>query len=322
MSGIGEIAGKGRGGAPAVTLRRGGSLGGQEKPAFTLSVPEGLPAPILIAVPHAGRDYPVEVSNAMRNPEWGSSRLEDRFADRLGEAVAAATGAALLVAHAPRAMIDLNRAPDDIDWSMVAGAAARRTPHSLANRRARSGLGLVPRRLPGLGEVWKTRLTLAELDERLANIHRPYHRAAGEMLEKLRDRWGAVLLIDLHSMPPLRQTGADVDGADFVLGDRFGSSCAPTLSAHALRHIASAGRRIAHNRPYSGGYGLDHHAAPRRGLHALQIEVCRASYLDARLDQPGPRLAAVVRVLTTLVRSLAHEVAVLGDPVAHHQAAE
>lgn len=294
----------------------------EASPAFTLSVADGLPVPVLISVPHAGREYPSEVAAAMRDPAWGPARLEDRFADRLGEAVASATGAALLVAHAPRAMIDLNRAPDDIDWSMVGGASARRTPHSLANRRARSGLGLVPRRLPGLGEIWKTRLPLAELDRRIADIHRPYHRAVSATVERLRDRWGAALLIDLHSMPPLRQPGGEGEGADFVLGDRFGASCSPLLTAHALRHMAGTGRRVAHNRPYSGGYGLDHHAAPRRGLHALQIEVCRATYLDARLDQPGPRLAAVARTLASLVRSLAHEVALLGNPDAHRQAAE
>ena len=291
-------------------------------PAFTLTIAATLPVPVLITVPHAGRVYPDEVTSAMRDPSWGAARLEDRHVDALGEEVARATGAALLVAHAPRAMIDLNRAPDDIDWGMVAGASARRTPHSLANRRARSGLGLVPRRLPSLGEIWNRKLTLPELDARIANIHRPYHRAVADTLERLRDRWGAALMIDLHSMPPLRRPGVSGEGAEFVLGDRFGASCAPALVAHALRHMAEAGRRTAHNRPYSGGYALDHHAAPRRGVHAMQIEVCRASYLDARLDQPGPRIAAVARTLAALVRSLSHEVAALGDPASQRQAAE
>lgn len=322
MTGSGEKLDGETGEHAGASRRHGGANGVDAGPAFTLSIADTLPVPVLIAVPHAGRDYPAAVTAAMREPAWGATRLEDRYADRLGEAVAAATGAALLVAHAPRAMIDLNRAPDDIDWSMVAGANARRTPHSLANRRARSGLGLVPRRLPGLGDVWKTRLPLVELDARIAGIHRPYHRAVSATLDRLRDRWGAALLIDLHSMPPLRQPGMEGEGADFVLGDRFGASCAPVLSAHALRHVAGTGRRMAHNRPYSGGYALDHHASPRRGLHALQIEVCRASYLDAQLDQPGPRLAAVARTLAALVRSLAHEVAALGNPQAHRQAAE
>lgn len=258
----------------------------------------------------------------MREPAWGPARLEDRHADALGEAVAQATGAALLVARAPRALIDLNRAPDDIDWSMVAGAGARRAPHSAANRRARSGLGLVPRRLPGLGEVWKQRLAQADLDARIEGVHRPYHHAIATTLDRMRDRWGAALLIDLHSMPPLRQPGHAGEGAEFVIGDRFGSSCAPALSALTLRHLAAARRRVAHNRPYSGGYALDHHAAVRRGIHALQIEVCRAIYLDARLDQPGPRLPAVARTLAALVRSLSDEIAALGNPDAHRQAAQ
>ena len=305
--------------------------GGAGGASFTLSVPDNLPAPILIAVPHAGRDYPPEVLAAMRDPSCGPGRLEDRHVDMIGAAVARATGAALLVARAPRAMIDLNRAPDDVDWSMIAGGPTRRVPHSAANRRARSGLGLVPRRLPGVGELWRQRLAAAELEARIAAIHRPYHAAIAATLERLRDRWGAALLIDLHSMPPLRPA-TDRDGAvtvptgggeaEFVLGDRFGASCSPAYSALVLHRLAAMGRRAAHNRPYSGGYALDRHGAPRRGVHALQIEVCRASYLDARLDQPAPRLSAVARALAGVVRALASEVATNGDPDRFLRAAE
>ena len=303
-------------------VRQGGAIAGERKPAFTLTVPATLPTPILIAVPHAGRSYPEAVTAAMREPAWGAARLEDRHVDALGAAVADATGAALLIAHAPRAMLDLNRAPDDIDWGMVSGGTSGRARHSAANRRARSGLGLVPRRLSGLGEIWRGQLDAADLEARIVNIHRPYHCAVSEVLEHLRDRWGAALLLDLHSMPPLRRTGGTGEGAEFVIGDRFGSSCASALSAHTLQHLAAAGRRVAHNRPYSGGFALDHHGATRRGIHALQIEVCRAAYLDTRLEAPGPRLPSVARVLAGLVRSLAHEVAALGDPGALRNAAE
>ena len=325
------MAGKQQTGAKgAGEVRQGGAITSDDQPVFTLTVPAALPVPILIAVPHAGRSYPEAVIAAMREPVWGASRLEDRYVDALGVAVAEATGAALLIAHAPRAMLDLNRAPDDVDWGMVVGAGARRAPHSAANRRARSGLGLVPRRLPGLGDIWRNRLDATELESRIANIHRPYHRAVAETLEQLRDRWGAALLIDLHSMPPLQRSAAvgknggigGGEGAEFVIGDRFGSSCAPVLSAHALQNLASAGRRVAHNRPYSGGFALDQHGATRRGIHALQIEVCRAAYLDTRLDAPGPRLPAVARALAALVRSLAHEVAAMGYPEELRDAAE
>lgn len=300
----------------------GGSIPSGEGPAFTSCVPADMPVPILIAVPHAGRDYPEDLTAAMRDPRWAQTRLEDRFVDRIGEDVAEATGAALLVAKAPRALLDLNRAPDDIDWGMVADAGAKRPPSSAANRRARGGLGLVPRRLPGMGEIWKRRLTRAELQARIDEVHRPYHREAADILERLRDRWGAALLIDLHSMPPLRGLGDEREPVEFVLGDRFGASAAGSLSAHTLRFMAQAERKMAHNRPYSGGYVLERQAAPRRGIHALQIEVCRSIYLDAQFDQPGPRLPAVTRVLSGLVRSLAREVTAFGDPAALSRAAE
>ena len=302
--------------------RSGGVIPADGAPAYTAFVPADMPVPILIAVPHAGRAYPPWLKEAMRDPRAAPARLEDRFVDRIGEEVAALTGAALLVAQAPRALLDLNRAPDDIDWSMIADGGARRAPHSAANRRARGGLGLVPRRLQGTGELWKHKLTRADLEARIAGVHKPYHAEAAAILAQLRDRWGAALLIDLHSMPPLKHAGEAGEPIEFVLGDRFGASADGAFSAHALQFMARAERRMAHNRPYSGGFALQHQAAPRRGLHALQIEVCRSIYLDAHLDRPGPRLPAVARVLAGLVRSLAREVARFGDPASLAHAAE
>jgi len=272
---------------------------------FTLSLGENRPIPVLIAVPHAGRAYPAELSARMRQPALACLRLEDRFVDLLAQEVARETSAALLVAHAPRALIDLNRTPDDMDWDMVTGGAPQEAVRLAAGSRARSGLGLVPRRLPGMGELWQRRMSREELEARLAEVHRPYHATLADALEQLRDRWGAALLIDLHSMPPLgRKTGPDA-APDFVVGDRFGASCASHLAAAALQHFAEAGRPVAHNRPYAGGYVLDRHGVPARGVHAMQIEVCRSAYLDSRLSDPGPGLAAVARVLAALVRRLA-----------------
>ena len=307
--------------ADAVTGDRG-SIPGAEGPAFTLELSTSLSLPLLIAVPHAGRAYPEALIASMRQPELAAPRLEDRYADALGRELARLTGAPLLIADAPRAMLDLNRAPDDIDWGMVSWGGGKAPAHSLANRRARSGLGLVPRRLPGIGELWKVPLQRDQLEARIASIHRPYHRTLAQVLEALRDRWGAALLIDLHSMPPLKPGPGNAKPAEFVLGDRFGASCDPILSALVLNEIGDAGRRIAHNRPYAGGYVLDCHAAPRRGIHALQLEVCRSTYLDSRLEQPGPRLGTVARLLARTIRSLADEVARLGDGGAMCQAAE
>lgn len=298
---------------------RGGSVpGAPGQPAFSLTLREPAPVPILIAVPHAGRTYPQELAARMRHPASASLRLEDRFVDLIGEVVARETGASLLVAHAPRALIDLNRAPDDVDWDMVAGEAPE-TRRLAAGRRARSGLGLVPRRLPGYGELWKRRMTREELEERVERVHVPYHAALSGALEALRDRWGSALLIDLHSMPPLGpKRGADA-APDFVIGDRFGASCDSSLSAAAFDHLSQGGRKVAHNRPYAGGYVLDRHAAPTRGVHAIQLEICRSAYLDAQLREPGPGLAGVARISQGLVRRLAEE---LGGCPGLPQAAE
>lgn len=292
----------------------GGSLPGTGgDPAFVVHARRASPIPVLIAVPHAGRTYPPALVAAMRDPQRAALRLEDRLVDALGEAVAAQTGAALIVAHAPRAMLDLNRAADDIDWEMITGRPGLRLGSQTPGLRARSGLGLVPRRVPGLGEVWRVRLDHAELEARIAGIHVPYHARVAAELAELRSRWGAALLLDLHSMPPLGDRFGTNAAAEYVLGDRFGATSDGGLVATAFACLAEAGTRAAHNRPYAGGYALERHAAPRRGIHALQLEVDRRSYLDENLREPGPGFAATVELLTTLTRRLAAEVALLGS---------
>ncbi len=288
--------------------------------AFTLSGPVPSAMPVLIAVPHAGRSYPPALLARMRQPAVALLRLEDRLADRLAEAVARETGAMLLVAHAPRAMIDLNRAPDDVDWGMFAGRTAGDGAGEALGRRARSGLGLIPRRLPGLGELWKAPHAHHELAERLGAIHEPYHATLAATLAQLRARWGAVLLIDFHSMPPLPRRGG-MPAAEFVLGDRFGATCHGRLVAAAFAALAESRRLTAHNRPYAGDYVLQRHAAPGRGIHAFQLEIDRRSYLDAAHREPGEGFDALAAVLAGLVRKLAGEVRDLGHALPEDGAA-
>ncbi|WP_095011762.1 N-formylglutamate amidohydrolase [Tsuneonella mangrovi] len=304
------------------TVRSGGSIPGSKEAAFALSVHSDAPIPVLIAAPHGGRSYPPDLVQRMRHAEDAKLRLEDRLVDRLAEIVAEQTGAALLVARAPRAMLDLNRSVDDIDWSVVDGSAPRSVRHSLTNRRARGGLGLVPSRLAGIGDLWTGRIEQADLEARVDGIHRPYHRALAETLESLRDRWGAALLVDLHSMPPLQPRHPGHRPAEFVIGDRFGASCDPALSSVALAYLERQGRPIAHNRPYAGGFVLDRHGAAARGIHAMQVEVCRSTYLDRHLREPSANLPHVAGVLAGMVRELADQVAALGRGSAFALAAE
>lgn len=280
-------------------------------PAFTFTAPQPSRIPVLIAVPHAGRAYPGSLLEHMRNPGFAALKLEDRYVDRLAEQIAAATGAALLVAHAPRAMIDLNRASNDVDWDMLVRGKPDNVGSYTPGVRVRSGLGLIPRRLPGLGELWKRRLDEAELANRIAAIHAPYHARLGEALADLRNRWGAALLIDLHSMPPLDARNGQPP-AQFVLGDRFGASCHGALVGTCFSYFSQHRRNAAHNRPYAGGFVLERHADPGRAIHALQLEIDRSRYLDSRLVEPGAGFDDMVGLLAGLVRRLAAEVADLG----------
>lgn len=297
--------------ADSLRLEGGTIPDGSGAAAFRLSGPQPSQVPVLIAVPHAGRAYPGSVIESMRNPGFAALRLEDRYVDRLAEEAARRTGAMLLVAQAPRAMIDLNRSPDDVDWDMFARGRPRDCGSYTPGFRARSGLGLIPRRLPGLGELWKRRHEHHELDARIAGVHAPYHQCLADQLAALRDRWGSVLLIDLHSMPPLEPRGGR-PAPQLVLGDRFGASCHGALVAAAFSLLAQQGCNAAHNRPYAGGYVLERHASPAQGIHALQIEIDRSAYLDARLVEPGEGVAAMADLLCALVRRLAQEVAAMG----------
>ncbi|MBH0112874.1 N-formylglutamate amidohydrolase [Novosphingobium sp. YJ-S2-02] len=305
--------------SPDSHCRSGGAIPGtwepddsRQSPAYALYERQPSALPVLIAVPHAGRRYPESLEREMRHGGRAMLRLEDRHVDLIGRALARETGANLLVAHAPRAMLDLNRAPDDVDWQMLRledrpelGDMRPVSP------RVRSGLGLVPRRLPGLGELWRRPLDARELRARIAGVHAPYHAALDAALADLRQRWGAALLIDLHSMPPLQSRGG-VPGAEIVIGDRFGASCQGRLVAETFAYLGAVGRRAAHNRPYAGGYVLERHARPAAGIHAIQLEVDRSRYLDAALDAPGAGLGGMVEDLVGLVRLLAGAVCDLG----------
>lgn len=304
--------------SPDSQVIEGGAVPGAfGQPAFTLYRSEPSPLPVLIAVPHAGRAYPHSLLKDLRHGEEASLRLEDRFIDLAGRAVARATGADLLVAHAPRAMIDLNRAPEDVDWGMVERDSGGEGPGGCGrgslSPRARSGLGLIPRRLPGIGELWRRRYRRAEVEARIESVHAPYHEALGARLEEIRARWGAVLLVDLHSMPPLSVRPGLV-APQIVIGDRFGASCHGAVIATTFAHLAALGREASHNRPYAGGYVLDRHASPRKGVHALQLEVDRSCYLDGDLREPGKGLAGLVDDLVELVRAQASAVMELARP--------
>lgn len=264
-------------------------------PSFQI-VGETPPAsPVVLSVPHAGRDYPLPLRAALRAPVTALTALEDRYVDVLArEARGAET---LLIQGAARAWIDLNRAEHERDPLLDEGA---RSGHQSA--KVRAGLGLVPRRTAQAGDLWRRRFGDDEIAARIAAAHRPYHQALADQLAAARARHGVAVLVDIHSMPPL---GAGRAG--LVLGDRFGRSAAARF-VHRVEEVARAtGAGVALNTPYAGGYVLERHGRPRAGVHAIQLEVDRSLYLDARLDQPGSGMARAARWLRAMLDALADE---------------
>jgi N-formylglutamate amidohydrolase len=256
-------------------------------------------SPVIVSVPHAGRDYPAALFEVLRAPATALAALEDRHVDRV--AIAAAGPETMLVQRRGRAWIDLNRAEQDRDCQVDAGAVPQRQP----SLKLRSGLGLVPRRVAGAGDLWRRRFTGAEIDARIAADHRPYHTALDELLTAARARFGVAVLFDLHSMPPLGPGAAQV-----VIGDRFGRSSAARFTARLEQIAASAGIACAANTPYAGGHIVERHGRPGRGIHAVQLELDRTLYLDATLTEIGPGLTATAMLVRRMIDALAQEAGV------------
>lgn len=272
-------------------------------PSFVRHGPSDPVSPVVLSVPHAGRDYPLPLRAALRVPLAALLPLEDRHVDTL--ALAAQGCESLIVASRARAWIDLNRAEHERDARVDEGAPA--IPHGAQSIKLRSGLGLVPRRAGGV-DLWRRRFSCDEIRHRIEVDHRPYHAETARLLNAARARFGIAILLDIHSMPPLA-TGA----ARIVIGDRFGRSAAARFVARVEGAVHAAGVRSAINTPYAGGHVLDRHARPADHVHAIQIEVDRTLYLDRRRDAPGPGFDATARLLRNIVDAVADEAQPIAD---------
>lgn len=272
--------------------------------AFTLYNAGITDIPVLLSVPHAGRDYPPELMANLRVSPADLLRLEDRYADRLVQS-AIASGCSAIVAHCARAWIDLNRAETDIDSGMVVGATA--AAGSTPSAKARGGLGLFPRRLQACGELWRRPIDRADVEHRIAEVHAPYHNAVAEILSAMRKRFGVAILLDVHSMPPIPVGAAHDTPPQIVVGDRFGRSAASVYAELVIGRAQAAGMTAALNAPYSGDYILQRHGVPDCGIHALQLEVDRSLYLDSDLREPTARLKPMAEFVQLVVGDLADQ---------------
>jgi N-formylglutamate amidohydrolase len=253
--------------------------------------------PVLLSVPHSGRDYPQWLLANAAGGRAALESLEDPIVDRLvWRALARGIGA--IVARAPRAAIDCNRSPDEIDPAVISDAG-----NAAIGVRARGGLGIVPSRSTPHGRLWRHPIDNAELQRRVAEAHAPFHDAVACELERLAALHGSALLIDCHSMPSRRGQ------AEIVIGDRHGGSAVPWLAEHAARIARVDGWSARLNVPYAGGYVVERHGRPDRGVHALQLEIDRSCYLARDLRNPGPGFDRTARLIEQLAFGLSEALA-------------
>jgi N-formylglutamate amidohydrolase len=284
-------------------------------PPFVVDEPARQTASFVFNVPHAGDVYPASFLDASHLDATALRRSEDAFVDRLFAGVVS-LGAPLMRARFPRAYLDLNREPYELDPRMFEG---RLPPHAnTRSMRVAGGLGTIPRIVADGHDIYRERLPVAEAVRRIEALYKPYHRALRGLLKRTTESFGHVVLIDCHSMP---SSSLVRDGrADIVLGDRYGTSCANFLTDLVDATLRAHGYTVVRNKPYAGGFITEHYGAPALGRHSLQIEVNRALYMDERALTPHAGFARLAGDLAVVFQDVMAEID--GDLAPHRIAAE
>jgi N-formylglutamate amidohydrolase len=282
---------------------------GDETEAFQIArPPPDMPATALVfASPHSGRVYPPGLMAASCLDADTIRQSEDAHVDELISG-SPAHGVTVIAARLARAWIDVNREP----WELDPGMFEDELPAYAKGRTARvaAGLGSIARIVSDGQEIYHRKLTFAEALARVEAVHRPYHAALAELVASARQAWGAAVLIDWHSMPSAAARhgtdarGGERAGCDVVLGDRFGGACAPAVARLAEQGFRDLGYSVARNAPYAGGYTTEHYGRPPRKVHALQVEINRALYMDERTLAPTSGFRSLKADLESLFATL------------------
>lgn len=231
-------------------------------------------------------------------------RSEDAFVDEIFAAVSGC-GASFLKAHFPRVFVDPNREAYELDPKMFVQALPGYI--NTTSPRVRAGLGTIPRVVASGDAIYAHKLDFPQIVQRLEQNYFPFHAALDSLLRQAFARHGCHLLIDCHSMPSVAgscEADAGVRRADFVLGDRFGTSCAPSLAQLVEGFLSRLGYSVRRNIPYAGGYITSHYGRPGEGRHALQIEINRALYMNEETITPHAGLARISEQMTMLTQLL------------------
>ena len=271
-------------------------------PPFETVEPAQCRGPLLFNSPHSGRIYPPEFLQTSRLDLPTLRRSEDSFVGELIEGVAA-RGFPIMRAHFPRCYVDVNREPYELDPRMFDG----RLP-SFANTRSMrvaGGLGTVARVVGDAQEIYDQRISVGEALRRIDGLYKPYHRMLRRVFMRLQRDFGAAILVDCHSMPSSTGGRDERPRADLVLGDRYGTSCVAVVAEAIEECLRGFGYSVSRNKPYAGGFITEHYGNPTTGLHAIQLEINRALYMDERRYERSVSFAKLAGEFEVLAERLA-----------------
>jgi N-formylglutamate amidohydrolase len=277
-------------------------------PPYYVLQPTQQTSPFVFCSPHSGRLYPSHFLAQSRLDPKALRKSEDCLVDALFSGVAA-LGAPLLSANFPRAYLDVNREPFELDPELFHEALP-----DFANSqsvRVVGGLGTIARIVADGEEIYASRMSLAAGLERISRLYHPFHAALAGLLEETRRRFGYAILIDCHSMPSAGMPGVSGPRPDFVIGDRFSASCDSRLSRLLRDSLVALGYDVLLNRPYAGGYITEHYGRPGRGVHAVQLEINRSLYLDENRLTPNSGFEGLKSDLEHLAERLFADMPVL-----------
>ncbi|MEM6616444.1 MAG: N-formylglutamate amidohydrolase [Pseudomonadota bacterium] len=276
--------------------------------------PTQIKAPVLFNAPHSGRIYPQDFLDEIALDPMRIRRSEDAFVDELFQGVIRA-GVPLLSARFPRAYVDVNREPYELDPSMFDGPLPDYA--NVTSMRVAGGLGTIARIVSETDVIYRGRLSVTDALGRIEKLYKPYHATLKNTLQSLRRRFGIALLVDCHSMPSVR-SGSD-KRPDFILGDRFGTACDGIIVGLIQDHLKALGYSVVRNKPYAGGFITETYGTPEEGLHAVQIEINRSLYMNERRFVRGAGFAQVQADLMELSHAI---VEYMADLTEHRDAAE
>ncbi len=274
---------------------------------ISVEAPVQQTAPVVFSSPHSGNWYPPEFMSQSRLDPVGIRRSEDSFVDEIF-ATAPDHGAPLLKALFPRAYVDPNREAYELDPAMFADPLPDYV--NTASPRVAAGLGTVARVVTNGEEIYDRPLTFADAKRRIDDYYVPYHDTLKDLINTTVRKYGVCLLIDCHSMPSI---GGPMDfdrgrrRVDFVLGDNHGLACSPTITNLVDQTLTDMGFAVHRNNPYSGGFTTRHYGRPTMAVHALQIEINRAIYMNETtierqngFEELAGKIGELISVITSI----------------------